>query len=153
MTISRRTIQRRNATAYDARRIKMSGAAAVNGSEATSTSTARPTPPTKRCRKPKAVPYSKRIGLEKEERESVAAVVSTARTAARAKLRGNSHAVQVSVSDDIATIPTGRKKSNLNPRHGTRLNPIKPARLVKPIEKYVAEPACCFKKSSNSRSP
>ena len=82
----------------------------------------------------------------------MAAVVSATQTSACAKLRGNSHAVQVSVSDDIATIPTGRKKSNLNPRRGTRLNPIKPACVVKPIEKYVAEPASCFEKSRNSRS-
>ena len=70
--------------------------------------------------------------LEKEEREREAAAVSAAWTTARAKLRGNSPAEQVSVSDDpvsddIAKIRTGRKiYSNLNPRRGTRLNPTNP---------------------------
>ena len=70
--------------------------------------------------------------LEKEESEREAAAVSAARTTARAKLRENSPAEQVSVSDDpvsddIAKIRTGRKiYSNLNPRRGTRLNPTNP---------------------------
>ena len=61
----------------------------------------------------------------------MAAAVSTAGTATRAKLRGDSHAVQISVRDDIAKIPTGRniakiptgrKKSKTNPKCGTQLN-------------------------------
>ena len=153
-----------NAIKYDAKRIKKGRAAAgrvANGTEAastteaTSTSTARQPPPTKRGRKPKVVPYVKRIRLDKEEKERVTAALSAARTAARAKLRDNSPAEQVSISDDIAKIPTGRniakiptgrKKSKTNPKCGTQLNQLKPVCGVKTIEKYVAEPACCFEK-------
>ena len=97
-----------NAIKYDAKRIKKGRAAAgrvANGTEAastteaTSTSTARQPPPTKRGRKPKVVPYVKQIRLDKEEKERVTAALSAARTAARAKLRDNSPAEQVSISE------------------------------------------------------
>ena len=156
MTISRRTLQRQNAIRYESSRIKKARVAAghvVNGTDAASTSTATTRPPTKRGRKWKVVPYAKRIRLEKDEREREAAAVSAARTAARAKLRGNSLAEQVSVSDDpvsddIAKIRTGRKmSSNLNPRRGTRLNPTKPARGVKPIAKKCGRASFVFQEN------
>ena len=59
---------------YEVKRIEKACAAAgrVANGTAASTSTAKPTPK-KRGRKPKAVPYLKRVRLEREEKERVAA--------------------------------------------------------------------------------
>ena len=93
MTLTRRTLKRKNAIVYEVKRIEKACAAAgrVENGTAASTLTAKPTLK-KRGRKPKAVPYLKRVRLEREEKECVAAEVSAGLIADRSKLRGNSPA-------------------------------------------------------------
>ena len=69
---------------YEVKRIEKACAAAgrVANGTAASTSTAKQTPK-KRGRKPKDVPYMKRVRLEREEKERVAAEVFAGRIAAR----------------------------------------------------------------------
>ena len=86
-------MKQKNTIKYEGKRIEKARVAAglVANGTATPTSTAKPTPK-KRFRKPKAVHHMKRIGLEKEEEECIAAALSVARITAHAKLRGNSPA-------------------------------------------------------------
>ena len=148
MTLTRRHLTKQNAAKYQVQRIEKACDATrrvANGTDS-STSTAQPTPK-KRGRKPKAVPYLKRVRLEREEKERVAAKVSAGRIAARSKLRGNSPAEHVAfLPDEIVTRraaknPAQIKIPNTNPRRGTRSNPSKPGRDSEPIKKYVAKAA------------
>ena len=146
MTLTRRHLTKQNAAKYEVERIEKACATTrrvANGTDS-STSTAQPTPK-KRGRKPKAVPHSKRLRLEREEKKRVAAKVAAGRIAACSKLRGNSPAEHVaSLRDEIVTRraaknPAQTKIPDTNPRRGTRSKPLMPGRDLKPIEKYVAE--------------
>ena len=94
MTLTTKTIRRKNAIKYDAERAK--AYAAANPSEATSTG---PVVRKSRGRKPKAVHHKKRIRLAKKESARVAEESARVAATARAKLRGHS-------SDKLIPLPT-----------------------------------------------
>ena len=110
------------------------------------TSTAKATPK-KRGPKLKAVPYLKRVCLERKEKVRVAAKVAARRIAACNKLRGSSLVEHVgSLPGEIVNLTAAKNPYIITPtktipRRGTRSNLLKPRRDPKPIGKYVAEPA------------
>ena len=115
-------------------------------------------PPRKRGRPKKPLSHQEKVKFAREEEARASASAEQVRLATRSKLRGRASLPSIAEEDespgtDEVSPIVGRRiisKIAVPSRKGPRSNPSKPTRAAKPVDRYVAEPACLSDRTGQS---